>query len=377
MNRLRALFDEQGQSPWLDNLKRGYLTSGQLAAMVDRGIRGLTSNPTILQKAIQGSPDYDEQFKELAVDDQPVLDDYWALVLQDINGALDVFTPLYESSGGRDGFASVEVAPGLARDTQGTIEAARELHERIKRPNVLVKIPATAECVPAIEQMISEGRSINVTLIFSLKGYADVMEAYLSGLEACTGDLSRRRERRVVLHQPRRHRGGPTARGNRHPRGLSRNSGKAAVAQGKLAYQQFTEAFKGPRWDALAARGAQLQRPLWASTSTKNPAYPDTLYVDQLIGPYTVNTMPDETIAKFEDHGTVARTVDAGPRRGPPRLGGPGGLWHRRGRRRPRPRGGGHRELLQVVRRAPCRAPDEGGRDRRADLIDQADSVRP
>ncbi len=310
MNRLRALFEEQGQSPWLDNLKRGYLTSGQLAAMVDQGIRGLTSNPTILQKAIQGSPDYDEQFKDLAVDDHPVLDDYWALVLQDINGALDVFEPLYEASGGRDGFASVEVAPGLARDTQGTIEAARGLHERIKRRNVFVKIPATAEGVPAIKQMISEGRNTNVTLIFSLKGYADVMEAYVSGLEECQGDLSRVASvasffiSRVDTEVDRRLDAinTPEARAQR---------GKAAVAQGKLAYQLFTEKFTGPRWDALAARGAQVQRPLWASTSTKNPSYPDTLYIDNLIGPDTVNTMPDQTIEMFEDHGTLARTVDA------------------------------------------------------------------
>jgi transaldolase len=310
MSRLRQLFDEQGQSPWLDNLKRGYLTSGQLAAMVNDGIRGLTSNPTILQKAIQGSPDYDEQFKELAADDKPVTDDYWALVLQDINGALDVFTPLYEQSGGRDGFASVEVSPNLARDTEGTIASARDLHERINRPNLFVKIPATAEGVPAIKQMISEGRSINVTLIFSLDRYADVMEAYISGLEACTGDLSRVASvgsffiSRVDTEVDRRLDavGTPEALAHR---------GKAAVAQGKLAYKLFEETFAGARWEALKDRGARVQRPLWASTSTKNPAYPDTLYVDELIGPDTVNTMPDQTIELFEDHGTVARTIDA------------------------------------------------------------------
>jgi transaldolase len=310
MSRLRQLFDEQGQSPWLDNLKRGYLTSGQLAALVNDGIRGLTSNPTILQKAIQGSPDYDEQFKELAVDDKPVTDDYWALVLQDINGALDVFTPLYEQSGGRDGFASVEVSPNLARDTEGTIASARDLHERINRPNLFVKIPATAEGVPAIKQMISEGRSINVTLIFSLDRYADVMEAYISGLEACRGDLSRVASvgsffiSRVDTEVDRRLDavGTPEALAHR---------GKAAVAQGKLAYKLFEETFAGARWEALKDRGARVQRPLWASTSTKNPAYPDTLYVDELIGPDTVNTMPDQTIELFEDHGTVARTIDA------------------------------------------------------------------
>ena len=309
MNRLHALFDEQGQSPWLDNLKRGYLTSGQLAKMVDDGIRGLTSNPTILQKAIEGSPDYDEQFKDLAVDDHPVLDDYWALVLQDINGALDVFEPLYEASNGGDGFASVEVAPGLARDTHGTIAAARHLHERINRPNVFVKIPATAEGVPAIKQMISEGRNTNVTLIFSLKGYADVMEAYVSGLEACEGDLSHVASvasffiSRVDTEVDRRLEAIGT------PEALAQR-GKAAVAQGKLAYELFSDKFRGPRWDALVARGAKVQRPLWASTSTKNPAYPDTLYIDQLIGPNTINTMPDQTIEAFNDHGTVARTVD-------------------------------------------------------------------
>ncbi|HTN81492.1 MAG TPA: transaldolase [Acidimicrobiales bacterium] len=309
MNRLCALFEEQGQSPWLDNLKRGYLTSGQLASMVSNGIRGLTSNPTILQKAIEGSPDYDEQFKVLAVDDHPVLDDYWALVLQDINGALDVFAPLYESTGGGDGFASVEVAPGLARDTAGTIAAARGLHEKINRPNLFVKIPGTAEGVPAIEQMISEGRNINVTLIFSLKGYGDVMEAYVAGLEKCSGDLSHVASvasffiSRVDTEVDRRLEAIGT------PEALAQR-GKAAVAQGKLAYKLFTEKFRGPRWDALAARGARVQRPLWASTSTKNPAYPDTLYIDELIGPDTVNTMPDHTIEMFNDHGTVARTVD-------------------------------------------------------------------
>jgi transaldolase len=311
VSHLRALYDEQGQSPWLDNLKRGYLTSGQLAKMVDEGIRGLTSNPTILQKAISGSADYDEQFKVLAVDDHPVLDDYWALVMQDINGALDVFAPLYEASDGGDGFVSVEVAPGVARDTRGTIEAARTLHEKIHRPNLFVKIPGTAEGVPAIQQMISEGRNTNVTLIFSLKGYADVMEAYVAGLETCPGDLSHVASvasffiSRVDTEVDRRLEAIGT------PEALAQR-GKAAVAQGKLAYQLFSEKFRGPRWEALVARGAKVQRPLWASTSTKNPAYPDTLYVDQLIGPDTINTMPDQTIEVFEDHGTVARTVDVG-----------------------------------------------------------------
>jgi transaldolase len=310
MERLIQLYEEHGQSPWLDNLTRGYLTSGQLAKLRDGGIRGLTSNPTIFQKAIEGSPQYDDQFRTLAGDGAPVIDDYWALVLQDIRGALEVFGPLYASSGGGDGFVSVEVAPDLAHDTDGTTAAARHLNETIARPNLLVKIPGTAEGVPAIRQMISEGRSINVTLIFSLSRYGDVMEAYLSGLEACDGDLSGVHSvasffvSRVDTEADRRLEavGSPEALALR---------GKAAVAQAKLAYQQFRSTFTGPRWEALRARGAHLQRPLWASTSTKNPAYPDTLYVDSLIGPDTVNTLPDATIEAFAHHGTLARTIDA------------------------------------------------------------------
>jgi len=204
----------------------------------------------------------------------------------------------------------VEVDPGLAHDTDGTVAAARHLHETIARPNLLVKIPGTAEGVAAIKQMISEGRSINVTLIFSLGRYGEVMEAYLSGLEACDGDLSGVHSvasffvSRVDTEVDRR----LDAIGT--PEALALR-GKAAVAQAKLAYEQFRSIFSGPRWEALQARGAHLQRPLWASTSTKNPAYPDTLYVDSLIGPDTVNTLPDATIEAFNDHGTVARTVDA------------------------------------------------------------------
>jgi transaldolase len=310
MNRLQQLYAEQGQSPWLDNLQRGYLTSGQLAKLVAEGIRGLTSNPTIFQRAMEGSEDYDDQLADLVKAGGNVVDHYWAMALRDIRGALDVFAPLYESSNGRDGFASVEVAPDLAHDTAGTIASARRLHETIARPNLLVKIPATAEGVPAIRQMISEGRSINVTLIFSLDRYNDVMEAYLQGLEAYDGDLSKVHSvgsffiSRVDTEVDRRLEEIGTA-------DALALKGKAALAQGKLAYQEFQKAFSGQRWQALEQRGGRVQRPLWASTSTKNPAYPDTLYVDNLIGPDTVNTLPDKTIADFNDHGTLARTVDA------------------------------------------------------------------
>ena len=314
MERLLRLYSEFGQSPWLDNLKRGYITSGQLAGLVHGGIRGLTSNPTIFQKAIQGSADYDEQFASLVADDAEVIDNYWAMVLADINGALDAFAPLYHQSHGADGFVSVEVDPGLAHDGPGTTLAARELHERINRPNLMVKIPGTEAGLAAIQQMIAEGRNINVTLIFSLERYEKVMEAYIAGLEQYASvpgaDLSRVASvasffiSRVDTEIDRR----LDAIGS--PEALALR-GKGAVAQGKLAYRMFRAKFSGQRWEALAARGAVVQRPLWASTSTKNPAYPDTLYVDELIGPDTVNTLPDATIEAFADHGTLARRVDA------------------------------------------------------------------
>jgi len=312
MNRLAHLHSDHGQSPWLDNLKRGYLTSGELAALVERGVRGLTSNPTIFQKAIQGSPDYDAQFATLAGSSSS--DTYWELVLQDINGALDVFAPLYESSHGHDGFVSVEVAPDLAHDSDGTFAAARALHARIARPNVMIKIPATAEGIPAIRGMISEGRSVNVTLIFGLDRYEAVMEAYIDGLEAYAAtpgaDLAKVASvasffiSRVDTEVDRR------LEANGSPAALAL-IGTIAIAQAKLAYELFQGVFSGPRWEALAAKGARVQRPLWASTSTKNPSFPDTLYVDTLIGPHTVNTLPDTTLEAFADHGTLARTIDA------------------------------------------------------------------
>lgn len=314
-NRLAALSEQFGQSPWLDNLKRSYLTSGQLAALRDRGVRGLTSNPAIFQKAIDGSPDYDEQFRALARANNPVIDDYWAMVLADIHGACDVFSRTYDETDGVDGYVSVEVDPSLAHDTDGTITAARHLHATIKRRNLMVKIPATREGLPAIEQLIADGRSINVTLIFSLERYAEVIEAYLSGLERFaaanpTADLAPIASvasffiSRVDTEVDRRLEAIGT------PEALALR-GQAALAQGRLAYELFTQTFTGPRWEVLAARGARVQRPLWASTGTKNPEYSDVVYVDGLIGPNTVNTLPEATLEAFADHGTLARTVDA------------------------------------------------------------------
>ena len=312
MTRLDDLFASHGQSPWLDNLKRGWITSGELQAWVDRGVRGITSNPSIFQKAMTGTADYDEQLGSLVAGGSSIEDSYWALVTSDILAALDILAPLHEASGGLDGYVSVEVDPALAHDGPGTLEAARALHERIDRPNVYIKIPATEAGIPAIRQMIAEGRSVNVTLIFSLDRYEDVMEAYIAGLEACPGDLSGGSSvasffiSRTDTEVDRRidALGTPAAAALR---------GRGAVAQGQVAYDLFRRAFSGPRWEALVARGARVQRPLWASTSTKDPAYPDTLYVDTLIGPDTVNTLPDNTLEAFEDHGTVARTVDADP----------------------------------------------------------------
>ena len=314
MERLIRLYEDFGQSPWLDNLTRGYVTSGELAELRDGGIRGLTSNPTIFQKAISGSADYDEQFRAISAVAGPVLDDYWALVLHDIEAACDVFAPVHRDSDGQDGFVSVEVDPGLAHDAAGTEAAARELHERIDRANLMVKIPGTAAGLTPIRQMIAEGRNVNVTLIFGLARYADVMEAYLSGLEAWAADPDADLSRvasvasffvsRVDTEVDRRLEAIGT------PEALELR-GKAAVAQAKLAYAQFRDTFTGDRWEALVARGARVQRPLWASTSTKNPEYADTMYVDELIGPDTVNTLPDATIEAFADHGTLRRRVDA------------------------------------------------------------------
>jgi transaldolase len=323
MTKLDDLYAQQGQSPWLDNLQRSYLRKGTLQKLVDDGVRGVTSNPTIFAKALEGVADYDEQFDKL-LEKHSVSECYWEMVITDIVDALAVLRPVHHSSGGIDGYVSLEVAPALAHDTAGTVTSARQLHERIHQPNLFVKIPATAEGAPAIRTMIGESRSINVTLIFGLERYAEVMEAYVGGLEdavaAGTKDLSGIRSvasffvSRVDTEVDRRLETAAGQAGNDAAKqALLDHRGTAAVAQAQQAYQRFLAFFSGPRWEALAGRGATVQRPLWASTSTKNPAYLDLAYVDTLIGPDTVNTLPDATIAAFQDHGTVARTIDANP----------------------------------------------------------------
>ena len=312
MTRLERLYTEQRQSPWLDNLTRPYVRDGTLAAFVAEGIRGVTANPTILARAIEGSDAYDTQFDLLTAQGYSLGDAYWELTIQDVTDALAVLRPTYDRSHGSDGFVSIEVAPELAHDTTATIAAAAQLHERIARPNLLVKIPATAEGIPAIATLIGRGLSINVTLIFSLSRYEQVIEAYLSGLETLAGrggvlpavrSVASFFVSRVDTHVDQRLDliGGASTAALR---------GRAGVAQARLAYQIFRDRFSGSRWEKLAALGAHPQLPLWASTSTKNPDYPDTLYVDSLIGPDTINTMAESTITAFEDHGAVARTID-------------------------------------------------------------------
>jgi transaldolase len=310
MTKLHELYDKVAQSPWIDNLRRSALVSGELERFVADGIRGVTSNPTIFQKSVTGGSYYDEQLADL-LRDHSVEDAYWELAISDVEEALALLRPLYDASDGGDGFVSIEVAGSLAHDTDGTIAAARGLHQRIDQPNLLVKIPGTSEGVPAVRQMIAEGRSINITLIFSLPRYEHVIEAYLSGLEEYPGDLSGVHSvasffvSRVDTEVDRR----LDAIGTEEALSLR---GRAAVAQAKLAYRLFQDHFSGPRWEQLAARGATLQRPLWASTSTKNPAYPDLLYVETLMGPHTVNTLPEPTIQALCDHGRVACTIDTG-----------------------------------------------------------------
>ena len=304
MNPLQQLVDA-GQSPWLDFVRRTLITSGELQRLIDDGITGVTSNPSIFGKAIGGSTDYEAEITRIATDgtDHDPLDVFEDLAIADIQLAADVLRPRHDATEGRDGFVSFEVEPRLARDTAGTIAAARRLWQRIDRPNVLIKIPGTTEGRQAIEQAIADGINVNVTLLFSVEAYACVAAAYQRGIE-----------RRVEADEPVERVASvasffvsrvDSAIDARLPEG-SDLRGRAAIANAKLAYERFEELFSGERWEGLAEAGARVQRPLWASTSTKNPAYPDTLYVDELVGADTVNTMPMNTVDAVRDHGTVS-----------------------------------------------------------------------
>ena len=300
-----------GQSLWYDNIQRRLLENGELKAMIERGdIRGVTSNPTIFNNAIAKTNDYDAALTPLAWSGWDAERIFWQLAVEDIRAATDLFRPLYDETRGGDGYVSLEVSPFLARDTEGTYQQAQQLWERVARPNLMVKIPATKEGIPAIRKAIAAGINVNVTLIFSLERYAEVMEAYLSGLED-----------RVAAGQPIDHIASVASffvsrvDSKIDPRlpGNSPLCGLAAIANAKLAYKAFEETFTTARFATLKARhSARVQRPLWASTSTKNPAYPDTIYVDNLIGPDTVNTVPPATLDAFRDHGNAAVTLTRG-----------------------------------------------------------------
>lgn len=297
-----------GTSPWLDNIRRGWLESGEFRKMVDDGIVGVTSNPTIFQKAIADSSDYDEAIHALHGSGKSAADVFFQLAIEDVREAADQIRDVYDATGHLDGFVSFELPPGLANDTAKSIAGAPEFWGRIDRPNIFIKIPGTAEGVAAIEESIFAGINVNVTLLFSLAAYDAIHEAFIRGLERrVEAGLPVDDVHSVASFFVSRV---DTAVDAELPEG-SPLRGRAAVANAKLAYQHFVATIAGDRWQALAVQGARAQRPLWASTGTKNPAYSDVLYVDSLIGPATVNTMPEATIAAFADHGTVARTVDA------------------------------------------------------------------
>jgi transaldolase len=296
-------------------MTRSLVTQGTLKQMIEGdGLRGLTSNPTIFEKAISGGKDYEDALRALVAKGAELAEIYDALVVEDIASAADVFRTVYDSTGGTDGFVSIEVSPLLALDTAGTVKEAKRLHGKLARPNVMIKVPATPEGLPAVEALISEGISVNVTLIFSVEVYAKVVEAYLKGLEkrAANGGALDRVSSVASFFVSRidsavdkkleeiAKAGRPEA---------AELTGKTAIANAKLAYEKFQQLFSGPRWEKLAKLGAQVQRPLWASTGTKNPKYSDVLYIDTLIGPHTVNTMPPSTYDAFRDHGKALITI--------------------------------------------------------------------
>jgi transaldolase/glucose-6-phosphate isomerase len=306
---MHALLD-LGQSVWLDYLRRGMLRSGELQSLIDDGLRGMTSNPTIFEHAIGGSTDYDDELKVLAPSPRSDLEIFERLALEDVRQAADLFRPVYDASGGRDGFVSLEVSPTLARDTEGTVAEARRLWAAANRPNLMIKVPGTAEGWPAIERLLIEGVNVNITLLFSLEHYRQVAEAYQRALEARLragkpidrlASVASFFVSRVDTETDRRieAKGGP----------LLDLRGKVAIANAQLAYAWFRDLVDNAAWQRLASAGARPQRLLWASTGTKNPGYSDVLYVDSLIGPDTINTMPPATLQLFEDHGTARRTL--------------------------------------------------------------------
>ncbi|MBN1429201.1 MAG: transaldolase [Anaerolineae bacterium] len=311
-----------GQSLWYDNIARDLLRSGDIQRLVDEGVMGLTSNPAIFKNAITNSSIYDDQIRELALQGKTAEQIYEVMAVDDIRAVADILRPIYERTDGVDGYVSLEVSPYLARDTEATLAEAKRLFDWVDRPNLMIKIPATQESLPAVEEALVAGLNINVTLIFSLKVYSQVMEVYLTALErrakaglpvrdiASVASFFVSRVDTLVdqmLDERIAQTGDVTEQAK-----LKGLQGKAAVANAKLAYQLFGEIFGAPRFDALKDQGACVQRPLWASTSTKNPDYRDVIYIEELIGPDTVNTAPPQTIDAFRDHGRAAVTIRDG-----------------------------------------------------------------
>jgi transaldolase len=312
-----------GQSVWLDYIRRGILDNGELEEMIRRyDLRGVTSNPSIFEQAIGDSDDYDDAFDLLAADQADANEAYEALAVEDITRACDLFRGVYDESNGTDGFVSLEVSPELAHDEAGTLAEARRLWKAVDRPNLMIKVPGTEAGLPVIEQLLSEGLNVNITLLFSVQNHEQVMEAFLRGLErrmeagqplervASVASFFVSRVDSAIDAQLNKLAEAATDDAAKQ-RALSMR-GKAAVANARLAYRRFQEIFSGARWERLAAAGAQVQRPLWASTSTKNPDYRDVVYVEELIGAHTVNTMPLATVEAFADHGVAKTTVDQG-----------------------------------------------------------------
>jgi transaldolase / glucose-6-phosphate isomerase len=301
---------ELGQAVWLDFLRRSFIESGELQALIDQGVRGMTSNPTIFEKAIDNSDDYDDELHQLVDAGKTVEEIYEALTIGDIKRAADLLYPIYEQTNGADGYVSLEVSPALAHDSAGTIAEAKRLFAALARPNVMIKVPATPEGIPAVRTLIATGVNINITLMFSVAHYIAVAEAYISGLEALRaagGDVSKIASVASFFVS----RVDTAVDAALEKKGNKDLQGKAAVANARVGYAKFQETFGGPRWAALEKHGAHKQRPLWASTGTKNPAYSDTLYIDSLIGPDTVNTVPPATLNAYMNHGSVTPSLRA------------------------------------------------------------------
>lgn len=311
MTKLQEAFETAGQSIWLDYIRRSFIESGELQALIDAGLRGLTSNPTIFAEAIAKSSDYDKTLASFAHQNQSVDEIFAILATEDIRRAADRFRPIYDESEGLDGYVSIEVNAMLANDTEATIEEARHLFTMTNRPNIMIKVPATPAGIPAIATLIGEGININVTLLFSLAHYEAVADAYIEGIERLlTTKVDPRRVASVASFFVSRV---DTAVEEKLDEiGNNDLKGKIGIANAKMAYARYLTLFSSKRWQRLAARGARPQRILFGSTSTKNPAYPDTLYVDGLMGANTVNTLPREAIAAFLDHGTVSAGLTTG-----------------------------------------------------------------